>query len=208
MLQLLAATSVALTLLAAPTAAAAASAAPAPDSVTVAVQTVNGSGCKAGSAHVRTASDKSSFAVYYDDYEAVTGGWSNSTDFRKNCQLNVLVGVPQGFTYAIAEIEYKGRAYLRPGATAQQNAVYYFAGTTPTAETNFTLHGPYDGGWKNTDTAEALVWAPCATTTNLNINSDLRVRANGSADKVVNSISMNRSRADVETIFHFSWKRC
>jgi hypothetical protein len=201
MLSLLSAASLAIASLAAPTAPIA------PDSITISVQTVNGSGCPAGTATVKTAPDRESFTISYDEYRARDGGSANATDLRKNCQINLLVNVPQGFTYAISEIEYKGWARLAPGASAQQNAFYYFSGQSPTQQTNYTINGPFAGFWKNTDVAETLTFAPCDYETNLNINSDLRVRA-GTAQGYTNEISMIRSTGSVETIFHFSWKRC
>ena len=50
------------------------------------------------------------------------------TDFRKNCQLNLRVNVPQGFTYGIAQADYRGFAHLERGAYAIQKANYYFQG--------------------------------------------------------------------------------
>jgi len=205
MLKLLAAGTVATAVLAAPTAT------PCPDAITISVQTINGSGCPAGSADVKTAPDRTSFSVRYKDYKAQDGGSAAATDARKNCQLNLLVTVPQGFSYAVSEIEYRGWARLGEGATAEQNALYYFTGNSSTAETHYSINGNdkgYNGPWSNTDTVETLIWAPCQTQTNLNINSDLRVRANDAAEDFTNEISMNRTDASVNTVFHFSWKRC
>ena len=210
MFNLLAITSMAASLLFAPTAAqAAVEATPPPSGITFSVVTVNGSGCPAGSARVYTAADGTSFTVAYSDFVAVDGGSSNNTDFRKNCQINLLVNIPQGFTYAIAEAEYKGHAKLYSGASAEQNAYYYFTGQTPTAETNYVINGPFNGRWRNADQAEIaeLVWSPCGQQTNFNINADLRVRA-GSAEAAKNWISMDKAHGDVETIYHLSWRHC
>ena len=77
--------------------------------ITVDLVTVNGSGCPAGTA-IDTASDNTSFFVSYSDYMATAGVGADPTDFRKNCQLNVLVHVPQGFSFAIAEADFNGFA--------------------------------------------------------------------------------------------------
>jgi hypothetical protein len=183
--------------------------APPASGVTFSVVTVNGSGCPAGTARVRTSADNTSFTVSYDDYLAEDGARTDPTDFRKNCQINLLVSIPQGFTYAIAKAEYRGHAKLAAGARAEQNAYYYFTGTSPTAETNYPINGPYNGSWKNVDAAEvaALVYSPCGVKTNLNINSELRVRA-GSAESTRSWISMDKAHGDVDNVYHVSWKRC
>ena len=210
MFNLLVLGSMAASLLVAPAAGAAPELDTTPSSgVTFSVVTVNGSGCPAGTARVRTSADNTSFTVTYDDYVAEDGARTDPTDFRRNCQINLLVSIPQGFTYAVARAEYRGHAKLAAGARAQQNAYYYFTGTSPTAETNFAINGPYNGSWKNVDEVEAaaLVSAPCGAKTNLNINTDLVVRA-GSAESSRNWISMDKAHGDVDTIYHVSWKHC
>jgi hypothetical protein len=208
--KLLAATGLAASLLVSSAAApASASAVPPPEGITFSVVTVNGSGCPAGTARVRTSPDGTAFTITYSDFVAQDGAQADATDFRKNCQINLQVNIPQGFTYAIAEAEYRGHARLYAGASAVQSAYYYFTGTSPTAETNYSIAGPYAGRWKNVDTAEIaeLVYAPCGVQTNLNINTDLRVRA-GTAEAARNWISMDRAHGEVDNIYHLSWKQC
>ncbi|MCA2213297.1 DUF4360 domain-containing protein [Jidongwangia harbinensis] len=203
---LLAAAGMAASLLVAP-AAPAAPEAPTPEGITFSVVTVNGSGCPAGSTRVRTSPDGTSFSVLYSDFVAEDGAHAGATEFRKNCQLNLLVSIPQGFSYAIAQVDYRGHARLYSGASATQSAYYYFTGQSATAETNYSLSGPYSGRWTNSDAAEVAVYSPCAEQTNFNINADLRVRA-GSAEASRNWISMDRAHGEVENIYHLSWKRC
>jgi hypothetical protein len=197
-------------LLGAPTAVAAGDAPS--EKITINVQTVNGSGCPAGSATVIPAADNTAFTVAYSDYVATAGPGVKPTDFRKNCQLSLRVDVPHGFTYAIARADYHGHAWLASGVTARQTASYYFMGKAPTAEVRETFAGPFDGAWSTTDSAQvaALVWAPCGATVNLNVNTDLRVDASGADDARTGGghISMDTSRAGVRTIYHLDWRRC
>jgi hypothetical protein len=184
-------------------------AAPPSGKITVEVLTANGSGCPAGSADVTPSADNTSFTVAYDNYVARDGGGAEPTDIRKNCQLSLQVGVPQGFTFAIARADYRGYVYLRNGATASQNAYYYFMGESETTEVNNSFSGPISSRWHTSDVTAvaALVWAPCGEQVNLNVNTDLRVRA-GTAESSRNFISMDRSSAGADTVFQLSWKRC
>jgi len=130
--------------------------------ITIDLVTVNGSGCPKGTA-VESSADNTSIIVSYSDYLAQAGVGANPTDFRKNCQLNVLVHVPQGFSFAIAQATYSGFASLASGASALQRANYYFAGQTPTTVVSHALTGPFEDDWMNTDSADVatLVWSPC-----------------------------------------------
>ncbi|MEU7785273.1 DUF4360 domain-containing protein [Amycolatopsis sp. NPDC049159] len=187
------------------------SAASAPtEKITLDIKTVNGSGCPAGTATASAdvASDNTSFTVHYTNFTAKAGGGAPALEARKNCQINVLVHVPQGFTYAIAEAEYRGFAHIESGASALEQANYYFAGTSPTARVRHTFPGPFHGVWRASDVTEVaeLVFAPCGESRNLNVNAELRADAGTSSGATF--IEMDSEHASVDTIYHFAWKTC
>src|SRR5690349_8983100 len=77
-----------------------------------------GSGCAPGTADVAISPDNSAFTAIYSAYLAQAGPSVPVTKNRKNCQLNVLVHAPAGFTFAIAKVDYRGYGYLQRGAVA------------------------------------------------------------------------------------------
>src|SRR5689334_5226828 len=93
-----------------------------PDKIVIDVATVNGTGCPAGTAAVAVSHDNTAFTVTYSQYTAKVGVGAGPTDFRMNCQLNLKVHVPQGFTYGIASADYRGFASLAKGATSLERA--------------------------------------------------------------------------------------
>ena len=178
--------------------------------ITIDLVTVNGSGCPAGTA-VQSSADNTSFFVSYSDYLAAAGVGAEPTEFRKNCQLNILVHVPQGFSFAIAEADFNGFASLAAGASAIQRAQYYFTGQSQTAVVTHSFTGPLEDDWQTVDTTDvaALVFSPCGVSRNLNINTELRV-SNGTSDPsdVTNWIAMDSTHASIQNVFHFAWKKC
>ncbi|GAA0472449.1 DUF4360 domain-containing protein [Streptomyces stramineus] len=184
---------------------------PPPDKIVIEIATVNGSGCPAGTAAVAVSLDNTAFTVTYSDYLAQVGLGSKPTDFRKNCQLNLIVHVPQGFTYAIASADYRGYAKLEPGATGTQRASYYFQGSSQTVPRTHTFKGSYADSWQATDNVDvaALVWAPCGEKRNFNINTELRVNAGTSDPAKTNSfMTMDSTDGAINTIYHLAWKEC
>ncbi|MDN3020442.1 DUF4360 domain-containing protein [Streptomyces sp. S.PB5] len=183
---------------------------PPPDKIVIRVATVNGSGCPAGTTAVAVSEDNTAFTVTYSDYLAQAGGGSDPTAFRKNCQLNLVVHVPQGFTYAIASADYRGFAALQTGASGTQRASYYFQGSSQTAFKNHPFSGPLNDNWQATDTTDwaQLVWAPCGVQRNFNINTELRVNAGTSAANKVSFMTMDSTDGDISTVYHMAWKEC
>jgi hypothetical protein len=177
--------------------------------VTVAVQTVNGSGCPAGTASVAMQPDNTGFRITYSDFIARAGGAASATDFRKNCQVNLLVYIPQGFTFAVARADYWGRLRLAAGATALERSNYYYQGSSDNDYVDHPLAGPVSGTWHTVDVTDdaELVYAACGAARSLNINTELRVDA-GTAAATTSYISLRASEGDVYTLVQFHWKQC
>ncbi|GAA3105783.1 DUF4360 domain-containing protein [Streptomyces rectiviolaceus] len=181
-----------------------------PDKIVIEVATVNGSGCPLGTAAVAVSEDNTAFTVTYSDYLAKVGAGADPTAFRKNCQLNLVVHVPQGFTYAIASADYRGYASLQPGAKGTEKASYYFQGSPNTASISHEFKGSYNDNWQATDTTDwaQLVWAPCGVKRNFNINTELRLDA-GTSDPAKSSfMTMDSTDGELSTIYHIAWKEC
>jgi len=184
------------------------SAAPPAGEVTLNVLSINGSGCPAGTTKVAMLSGDTGFRVTYTNFVAQAGGGAAPTDFRKNCQIGLQVNIPQGFTFAIAQADYRGKAQLASGATGLQRTNYYFQGTPGNNYVDHTFAGPLSGTWHTTDTtdATALVYEPCGAAAVLNVNTELRVY--GATGGVLNWISMSASDGSVDTVVQFQWRQC
>ncbi|SDG08528.1 protein of unknown function [Lentzea fradiae] len=183
---------------------------PPPDHITIDVVTINGSGCPAGTAAVAVSPDNKAFTVTYSEFMAQVGPQALPTDFRKNCQLNLRVNVPSGFTYGISSTDYRGFAHLEAGATALERANYYFQGMSQTEYRQHNYAGPFSDDWQATDTNDiaAIVYHPCGEKRNFNINTELRVNA-GTSDRTKTSfIAMDSTDGSIETTYHFAWLVC
>jgi hypothetical protein len=191
------------TVLAVPLAAAPAQAAAA---ITVEVIASNGSGCAPGTASVVGNGDNTGFRIRYRDFVAEAGGGAAIIDRRKNCQLGVLVTIPDGWTIAIASANYRGKAGLRSGATALQRTSYYWQGASATERKDVTFTGPLNGLWTTWDVAPVLTYAECGSQSVLNINTELRIDAGTSTG--TSTMSMNASEGDVDTLFNYSLASC
>jgi hypothetical protein len=176
--------------------------------ITLDVVTVNGSGCPAGTATATMNSDNTGFRINYTAFRAEDGGTAAPTDFRQNCQVNLNVHIPSGFTFAVARADYWGKAHLEAGATALERSNYYYQSTSDNNYVDHSFTGAYDGTWHAIDVTEVaeLVYAPCGVVRNLNINTELRVNSGTSTAK--SWISMRGSDGEAYTFVNFAWKTC
>ncbi|GGK98720.1 DUF4360 domain-containing protein [Mangrovihabitans endophyticus] len=181
---------------------------PPSDEITIELVAMAGSGCAPGTADVAISPDKSAFTAIYSAYLAQAGPGVAVTENRKNCQLNVLVNAPAGFTFAIAKVDYRGYGYLQNGAVAQQRANYYFQGMSVGSYATHAIGAPLDDNWIATDEVPiaSQIFRPCGEQRNLNINTELRVSKGTSTD--VSYLTMDSTDGSIETVYHFSWMRC
>jgi len=187
---------------------------PPPDRFVIDIVNVLGSGCPKDTSAVAVSDDNSAFTVTYSTYTALVGVGAGPLDARKNCQMGVKVHAPQGFTYGIAQADYRGFTHLEKGASGLERANYYFQGNSPTAFIEHPLTAPsgmVERDWQFTDRTEvgSIVFKNCGEERNLNINTELRASA-GSSDpkKTTSFVTMDSTDGSITTAYHFAWKTC
>lgn len=177
-----------------------------PPYFTVSPLSVNGSGCPPNSAAVSQASDNT-FTITYSQYQAEAGQGAPIGAFRRNCQINVRVGVPQGWTFGITEVDYRGYAHMGYGARGLLTASYYFAGLPATLYQRHELRGYRDGDYEFSDRAAVLAWAPCHFNTTLNVNTALQAyQATDPSD--VTLMTVDSTDVNMSTVYHLGFRRC
>lgn len=177
-----------------------------PPYFTVHLISANGSGCPAGSTEVSQASD-TTFTVTYDQYTAAAGDGTLPQNSRKNCQLNVQVGVPSGWTFGITSVDYRGYARLGPVGYGTLAASYYYAGLPTTYGQNHPISGPMDDDYAFNDLAPVVAYAPCHFDTTLNINTELRAYT-GSDQSYFNMITMDSTDVSASTLYRLTFEEC
>jgi len=181
---------------------------PPPDKIVIDLVAMAGSGCRPGTAAVAVSPDNTAFTAIYSEYLAQAGPNIPMSDGRKNCQLNVLVHVPQGFTFAIAKVDYRGYGNLQRGAVASQRANYYFQGMSQSTFVNHPITTPLDDNWFASDEVPvaSVVWHPCGELRNLNINTELRLAKGTSTG--TSFLTMDSTDGSIATTYHLAWRQC
>lgn len=181
---------------------------PPTDRVVIDLVAMAGSGCRPGTADVAVSPDNTAFTTIYSDYLVEAGPGIPVTAGRRNCQLNVLVHAPAGYTFAIVKVDYRGYGLLNRGAVASHHASYYFQGMTQTTTSNHPIAAPLNDNWIRTDEVPiaSVVWHPCGERRNLNINSELRLSRGSSTG--TSFLTMDSTDGSIETMYHLAWQAC
>lgn len=167
-----------------------------------------GTGCPTGSARAVVAPDLKSFTMIFDKY-VVNAAGSNATD-RKNCQILVNLDFPQGWTYSIARMDYRGFYNVSAGASGSQQALYYFQGNLNQARLNTVFKGPTSGDYTLSDTlgVNNLVWSPCGSRSGININTSLIAQVGANNPSGYAQLTTDSADGSVQTTYQLQWLKC
>lgn len=166
-----------------------------------------GTGCPGGSASVTVSPDQSALSILFDSYVAESGGSTGKMIDRKSCNISVPVQVPQGYSVAIFQVDYRGYGAVPYGAQAKFDAEYFWAGARG-PKISRVLAGPYNDNYTLTDQiiASSTVWTPCGASVNLRLNTSMMAQTNARRDQTMATVDS----ADISSglIYHLQWRRC
>ncbi len=180
---------------------------PNPNEVKIASIAYAGSGCPAGSVSESVAPDAKAFTLLFDSYVAEAGPGVLLKEGRKNCQIAVDLRFPQGWSYTIFDVDYRGYVQLDRGASGLQKTNYYFQGQSlgPSLQSTFT--GPADKDYHIRDSLgiDAVVYSPCGLSRALNLNTQVRVTASGGRRAMMTTDSID---GQLTHVYGIRWRRC
>jgi hypothetical protein len=164
-----------------------------------------GSGCPEGTASTTLSPDNKSLSILFDEYIVEAGEYAGKRIARKSCNIAVPVHVPQGFSIALINVDYRGFNSLPYGTSSKFSAEYFFAGQAGPKFTK-TFRGELDDDFTlgNTLAATSMVWSRCGADVNLRVNTSMLVKSRGpEAMSMVDSADINAG-----LVYHLQWKRC
>lgn len=108
-----------------------------PDAADVGKVKTRGSGCHNKTVMVAMSPDGSEVTIMFEDYYVET---DKGVVDSANCNIDIPVQVPAGWTVGLAGIDYRGMAVIPDGGEGEFSRQYFFAGTT--GENQVTTFGP------------------------------------------------------------------
>ncbi|WP_186645577.1 DUF4360 domain-containing protein [Fluviispira vulneris] len=167
-----------------------------------------GTGCPAGTARAAVSPDLKSFTMIFDEYVVEAQGSNSIT--RKNCQILVNFDFPQGWSYSLVRLDYRGFYSLSAGATAKQQSLYYFQGGLQQGRLYTQFTGPTQGDYTISDTLgiNDVVWSPCGEKRALNINTSLLAQVGPNNPNGFSHLTTDSVDGTVQTTYALMWKKC
>ncbi|MGZ3743788.1 MAG: DUF4360 domain-containing protein [Pseudobdellovibrionaceae bacterium] len=167
-----------------------------------------GTGCPGGSASVTLSPDQTALSILFDSFLAEAGSTTGRTVDRKSCNISIPVQVPNGYSVAIFQVDYRGFNLIpAAGAYTRLDTEYFWAGSRGPRFARF-FSGPTTSNYTQSDglVAQTLVWTPCGASVNLRVNSSIMAQTNNHQDQTM--ITVDSADLTSGLIYHLQFRRC
>lgn len=167
-----------------------------------------GSGCPVGTASVTLSPSEDALSILFDAFSASAGSSTGKRVDRKSCNLSIPVTIPQGYSVAVIQTDYRGFNFVpSSGAYTRLNTEYFWAGIRgPMFSKLFTGPQNRDFTTSNGIIAESLVWTPCGASVNLRVNSSIMAQSNSRMEQT--DIMVDSADITAGLVYHLQWRRC
>jgi hypothetical protein len=160
---------------------------PDPKLIKVVRVTYGGNGCSSNTAQSFISSDKTDLTYDFDDFAVFTGPGVSPADKTKNCQLQTTIESPEGFSFAISNVLWRGVAAMESWESISVYSRWSMEEVSTAKEYAFTIRGGnmLNDGYmfvnSTTVPAEEMVWSRCDGTQTFTFNSRVAVTSTRSS---------------------------
>jgi hypothetical protein len=154
--------------------------------------------------------DLTELTLRFDAFAAEIGPGVPLSRSRRICQILLDLDFPQGWSYSVVGVDYRGFANLEPGVSAVLQSAYYFQGEFQTARLQTTLTGPRVGNYQVRDSLgpNALVWSPCGAQRALIISASVWLMNTSGNPNARGVMTTDSTDGRARVVGRLQWRRC
>jgi hypothetical protein len=177
------------------------------DDIKLGLPIYGGSGCPSGSASATLSPDSKELSILFDQYAAEAGGDTGKRVDRKTCNFAIPLHIPQGYSFSIVGIDYRGFASVPARASARFSVEYFIAGGRGPMGGK-TFYGPVDEDYtlRHELGVGAIVWSACGGDVNLRTNSSMTAITNSRFEQTLATVDSVDISAGI--LYHIQWRQC
>jgi hypothetical protein len=180
----------------------------APEFVRIRKIQYSGPACPPGSATVSTFNENRAFLITYNEFLVEAGPGMPLAVGNKQCTVSIEVEHPQGWSYTVGSIVYRGNAVLGAGVNARFRARYNFPGSGE-ARNEVFLYGPANRDFSLPQDFSLDIWEPsCRGGTLPIIVTGTAAIDNTAVRQGSGIIRVEQQDGTFDMIINLRWKRC
>jgi hypothetical protein len=161
-----------------------------------------GDACE-GTANSAISPDGQAVTATFSDFVAAAGEDTPAEQANRGCLIRALVEVPDGWSYSLESVDYRGFVEQEDGVTSSKDSLYLISDTSPLKTPTLEFVDETSGNFTNSDIGPGLPSprSPCGGGQELWIVTQTQVDNDGDDD---NQGFLALDSVDVE----LQWRRC
>lgn len=164
-----------------------------------------GSGCPGGSLRAAVAPGGQSLSIILDKFVAQAGKKGGKNFDKKLCNITLPVHIPNGYSVAFFQVDYRGFNSLPLQAYSSFEVRYSFSGSRgQTYQKRFD--GQLEDSYFISDSIKELVLSPCGKSIVLKADNTIEVHTNSNKEEAMTTLDTIDLLGGL--IFNIQWKRC
>ncbi len=187
--------------------------APVKDTIRLGEPGYNGTGCPIGSVATVLSDDRSALSILLSEFVAQAGRASTgATTAAKNCTIGIPVHVPQGLSFSLVGVDYRGLLSLPAGGVARLSAEYFLQGPgqPPSRGPRMArmFRGPTFTDYlvENDLILTGQIWSACGKDVILRVNASMMVNSNYRGEDVLATVDSMDVSAGI--LYHLQTRSC
>ncbi len=164
-----------------------------------------GSGCPLGSVVDIISDDENTFTLLFDQYTVEAGPNVEVKRAKKECRIIADLRIPPGWSYTVAQVDFRGFANIEKGAVGEQRSNLYFKDRGPVLKSEFT--GPFVNDYmvRNSVGKEDHPWQNCKKPLPLTIDTAIIVRSGGKSRAL---LTVDSTDGRLKQHYRLRFRRC
>lgn len=175
---------------------------PDPSQISIRNLQYNGSACPQNSVSYNLSQDGQAFTLLFSQF--VLQGSAPTANVSSGCDLILNLQVPNGWSYSLFSLDYRGFADLQTGSRVQTRAIYAFDGQQEVQIGTGSLSGPYQDDFflRNITPVQSLSYSNCEGQVRpLRLSTKFNLRGTG-------LLEVDSFDGQLVHQYGIAWKRC
>lgn len=170
---------------------------------------ISGTGCSKDDTGIIFSQDKKAMTLTFSQFSTEVNSPTTTQISQVDCKIALILEPSQGYTFAVASVDYRGFVSLDPGSKAVLRTKYRMQkGEKEIVKSVF--QGPDDKDFQRFDSivpSRDREWLPCRGSKKLVIKNTLRVKAKPHSSGFIALDSID-SEIGGTMRYNLTWKKC
>lgn len=172
--------------------------------------TVTPNACQGGTYSAVSVSDGGTLSILFDDFSITTGPGSDRGVYRRYCNIQVPLNLPEGYSLGVYKVDYRGFARLSSRQRSELSVDYALGHRSNGRRYHRRIEGGYEGDFVFTETIGAglMKRMGCGSAAVLNVAAMLELQTSRQPEQAMVTLDSIDGAQEGGLLYHFDLRKC